>query len=205
MGDLFLYLLAKRMIAKDGALIALMYSLVNQKINDIFMKTFSNGAEAALCMCGLYYFSKLKPQFDKNMAIMTISITLAFLVRSSSLVGWVPLALWKIFSGFDYFLAIASAGVFIAIPVCILSVLIDSAYYGRFTIPQWNFVYINVVDNISKFFGTDHWSYYIVELKDCLTYSEMFYKIIVMGMCLYIMYLASGLLPFGTKNKSDRF
>jgi len=69
------------------------------------------------------------------MAIMTTSITLAFLVRSSSLVGWVPLALWKILSGFDYFIAIVTAGILIAIPVCILSVIIDSIEYGKFTIP----------------------------------------------------------------------
>jgi len=35
--------------------------------------------------------------FDKNMALMTGSITLAFLMRSSSLVGWVPIAMSAIF------------------------------------------------------------------------------------------------------------
>jgi len=96
------------------------------------------------------------------MAMMTMSITMVFLVRSSSLVGWVPLALWKIFSGFDFFLAILTAGVCIAIPVCVVSVIIDSLYYGKLTIPQVNFVFINVVDNISKYFGTEPWFYYIL-------------------------------------------
>ena len=40
------------------------------------------------------------------MKLMTLFITLAFLVRSSSLVGWIPLALLKAFTHFGYFTAI---------------------------------------------------------------------------------------------------
>jgi len=35
-GDYFLYLLAKHLIGRDGALMSLTYSLFNQRINDIF-------------------------------------------------------------------------------------------------------------------------------------------------------------------------
>jgi hypothetical protein len=40
------------------------------------------------------------------MVLMTVAITLAFLVKSSSLVGFIPLALYKISLSFDYFVAI---------------------------------------------------------------------------------------------------
>ena len=36
--------------------------------------------------------------FDKNIVLMTMGITVAFLIRSSSLVGFFPLALWAIYS-----------------------------------------------------------------------------------------------------------
>ena len=35
--------------------------------------------------------------FERNLAIMTGAITLAFIVRSSSLVGWIPIAIFKIY------------------------------------------------------------------------------------------------------------
>jgi hypothetical protein len=69
------------------------------------------------------------------MVLMTVAITLAFLVRSSSLVGFIPLALYKISLSFDDFVAILSAGIFVAVPIMGLSVAMDSCYYGALTFP----------------------------------------------------------------------
>ena len=142
----------------------LSYSIVNRRINEILSKTLSNGAEASFCIAALYYYNNLKPKFDKNMALMTLNITLAFIVRSSSLVGFLPLALTKIFSSNDYFLAIMTSGVCVALPTMIISILIDSVLYGKFTIPQVNFLHVNVVEDISKYYGVEMWFYYIHEI-----------------------------------------
>ena len=69
------------------------------------------------------------------MAFMTFAVTIAFLVRSSSLVGWVPLAVFKMFSSYNYFVAVMTAGVFVTIPVISASILTDSIYYGKFAFP----------------------------------------------------------------------
>ena len=169
LGDVFLYKLAKIFLGKEGATMTLSYSLFNRRINEIFQKTLTNGTEAIFSIVGLYFFNRITPRFNKEMALMTFSITIAFLVRSSSLAGWVPLALIKVFQGWDMFFAIVLSGIFVAVPVFMLSVLADSLYYGKFAIPQVNFVYINVVENISKMFGTDPFYYYILELKYFLT------------------------------------
>ena len=42
-----------------------------------------------------------------------------------------------------------------------MSIAIDSWFYGQLTVPPYNFVYINVVDNLSKFFGEDMGAYYL--------------------------------------------
>ena len=70
----------------------------------MLLKTLTNGAESVFVMMAMYHYSCLKPKFDKNMALMTLAITLGFIVRSSSIMGWFPLALCKIFSHKDYFL-----------------------------------------------------------------------------------------------------
>lgn len=52
----------------------------------------------------------------------------------------------------------------ITIPVIALNLASDAYFYGYFTVPQYNFVYVNVVLGISKFFGEMPWYYYINHL-----------------------------------------
>lgn len=92
---------------------------------------------------------------------MTLLISITFLCRSSSLAAWIPLALMKIIEDYNWFLPILVAGLTVTVPACITSVLIDSYYYGVQTVPQINFVHVNVVENVSKFFGYDPWFFYI--------------------------------------------
>ena len=105
-GDYYLYRLSGLYLGKKGATLTLLYTLFNFRINQIFLKTLTNGVESVFCTIGFYYFSILKPKFDFNMCMMTFSITIAFIVRSSSLIGFIPLALFRLFQSWDYFLAI---------------------------------------------------------------------------------------------------
>lgn len=75
------------------------------------------------------------------MAVMTWAITMAFIVRSSSLLGWIPLALATIFSGKNSYCILMNlwniilSGIFIALPMMAFSILFDSLIYGKFTCP----------------------------------------------------------------------
>jgi hypothetical protein len=69
------------------------------------------------------------------MILMTLSITVAFLVRSSSLIGWIPLALLKMCTSFDYSLNIIYAGILVALPTVAFSCITDIISYGKITIP----------------------------------------------------------------------
>jgi len=76
-------------------------------------------------------------------------------------VGYTPLALIIIIKDIRYFFPILVAGLTITIPVVCINLLSDSYFYGYFTVPQYNFVYVNVVQGISKYFGEMPWFYYI--------------------------------------------
>ena len=134
-GDYFLYQLSKIYLGKRGASITLLYTLFNFRINQIFLKTLTNGVESVFCTIGFYYFSILKPKLDWSMVMMTFSITVAFIVRSSSLIGFIPLALFKIFQSWDYFVAVLQSGFVVALPTIAFSILCDSLYYGKWTCP----------------------------------------------------------------------
>ena len=99
--DYYLFLLANDILGKEGALMTITYSIVNRRINEIFSKTLTDGCEAVFCIMGLYYYTNIRIIFedkiDKNNLLMTFAITMAFIVRSSSLLGWIPLAIIKCF------------------------------------------------------------------------------------------------------------
>lgn len=147
-------------------MICLGLSIFNRRMNEIYGKTLTNTPEAIFCLLGLRFYNRLKPKVDRDMILMTLSITAAFLIRSSSLIGWIPLALVKMFTSFDYFTSIVKSGLVVAIPAMMLGIAIDSVSYGKLTVPQVNFVHVNVVENISKYFGTDPFSFYIKELPE---------------------------------------
>lgn len=74
------------------------------------------------------------------------------MVRVSSPVGWLPLLLGKII--FDRsFKAFLIAGFTITIPIILISIGLDTWYYGQFTISSWAFLKFNVLENKSSVFG----------------------------------------------------
>jgi hypothetical protein len=106
-------------------------------VNRYISRTSANGIEGNLAIAALYYYTRLnKPKlFDPSLQKMTLLITITFLCRSSSLAAWIPLALFKIIEDFDWFLPILVSGLSVTVPVCLVSVGIDSYYYGVLAVP----------------------------------------------------------------------
>lgn len=108
-----------------------------------------------------YHFLNMRPKFfDSSLCKLTLAITISFVVRSSSIVGYVPLALMAIAQDWRFFLPIVVAGLTIAIPIVLVNLVSDAYFYGYWTVPQYNFIYVNVVMGLSKFFGEMPWYYY---------------------------------------------
>ena len=58
-GDYFGFALAQTLIGKKGALIYMLYTLFNRRINEIFQRTMTNGVEAVLIIMAFYYYTNL--------------------------------------------------------------------------------------------------------------------------------------------------
>ena len=168
-GDYFFFKLAKDIAGRECAVVTTIFSLTHEYALRYHTRTCANSVETSLCIIALYYYNKLwKPEvFDGNLTKMTLAISISFLIRSSSLAGWLPLAVLKI-AEFPRgnLSAIIVAGVTVAIPCVLMSFIIDSYYYGVWTFPQYNFVYYNVVENLSVHFGIDPWYAYIHGFRD---------------------------------------
>ena len=114
----------------------MIYSVSSEYVNDYVMRTSANGIEGNLMWVVFYYYLNIKPKiFDKNISMLTLAITISFITRSSSLVGYIPLALIIIIKDFRFFLPIVVAGITIALPVCFINIASDAYFYGYWTIP----------------------------------------------------------------------
>lgn len=92
---------------------------------------------------------------------MTALISLSFMMRNTSPVGWIPLLLLKIFQD-NSFIAFVIAGIIVALPIIGLCIFLDSLYFGELTITSLNFLRANLYEGLSKYFGTDPFYHYIL-------------------------------------------
>lgn len=122
---------------------------------------------------------------------MTVCITMAFIVRSSSVVGWIPLLLFKMCYKLEFFYSFLSMA-FIACMMMLVSFAADSTFYGRITLPQFNFLYFNIVENLSKEFGTEPWTFYMKELVQTTLKETYTRNMVLMGMSLYTVLQMKG-------------
>lgn len=161
-GDFYFYRLAEVLGGKQLAIFGLMSLLGNEMVIRYVAHTSMNGIEGNLTLVALFYYLHIKPVIGcSNLTKMTIAITISFLGRSSSLAPWIPLAILKILEDINFLLPIIVAGILVTVPLCVASVALDSYYYGTFTVPQYNFIGVNVFENLSKYFGIDPWYFYL--------------------------------------------
>lgn len=200
-GDFYFYKLVKLLVGSECAIFTTMVSMTNETVNRYVSHTSMNGVEGNLVLAALYFFHKLdKPRmFDRNLNCMTLLITICFITRSSSLAAWIPLAVLKIVEDYNFFLPILVAGLTVTVPAIVISTLIDSYYYGALTSPQINFVHVNVVENLSKFFGIEPWYFYLSGLKEEFCTIWIFG---LFGICYFTVQQVSGSLkPYHKKKK----
>ena len=136
LGDYFGFKFVRQLIGRQEALIALVIALIHEHSNNYILRTSVNGVESSMLYVVFYHFINMKPQFfNKHLTCLTMAITATFVVRSSSIIGYVPLALIAIYHDQRYLMPIVVAGLTVAIPMVALSLYIDSCFYGYWIAP----------------------------------------------------------------------
>lgn len=160
-GDYYCFHFVRQLLGKREAIATVIFSVTSEHVNDYTLRTSANAVEGNLMFAVFYHFLNMRPQFfDPSLCKLTLAITISFAVRSSSIVGYVPLALMAIVQDWRFLLPIVVAGLTITIPIVLANLASDAYFYGYWTVPQYNFIYVNVVLGLSKFFGEMPWYYY---------------------------------------------
>jgi hypothetical protein len=126
--DAYLWKIGKLIVNKDATRVGFFILLFSRLYNDLMIRTFTNSIETIFQIIAFYYFLKVTNKFDKNIAILTGLLTVSFMIRNTSPIGWPPLILIKIIKDRSL-VAFIMSFVVVFIPVVFVSILVDSFYY----------------------------------------------------------------------------
>jgi hypothetical protein len=102
-------------------------------LSNVFMaeydiRCFTNTLEKIFTVIAYYFYMEQKDKFGANTVIFTALLTLGFMMRNTSPVGWVPLLMIKIVRD-GSFLPFLMSGILVAIPLIFATIYLDSVYY----------------------------------------------------------------------------
>lgn len=86
-------------------------------------------------------------------------------MRNTSPVGWIPLLGYKVLFQGSLKPFILSA-ITVALPLIFALIYLDTWWFGakdELVLTSWNFLKMNILEGLSKFFGTSPIRYYAVE------------------------------------------
>ena len=168
MGDLFIWKAGKKYVGKDATRVAMFLLLVSKVQTEYIVKCFTNAVEQILSVIAFYFFLEQKDKFTSKTVILTATITLSFMMRNTSPIGWIPLLALKVLKDGSFFPFLLAA-ITVALPVIALTVLIDTSYFlGKLDGKNWvftsyNFLRINILEGLSEYFGSHPWSFYLTK------------------------------------------
>jgi len=152
--DAYIWKIGKMTMGTNATRLSFLILIFNRVFNEQIIRTFSNSIETICQTIAFYYFLKVSNKFDKNLIILTTTLTISFMMRNTSPVGWPLVLALKIYRDRSL-LPFLMAGVFIFIPVVCLCIAIDCYYFGEFPVfTSYNFMKANITEGLSKYFGT---------------------------------------------------
>lgn len=135
------------------------------------IRTLTNAVEQMFTVVAFSYYIDQKDKFNLNTVLLTALISISFMIRNTSPVGWVPLLGYKVlYEG--SLLPFIKSGIFVALPILFVLVYIDTEHYqsDSWVFTGWNFLKMNVIHGLSKYFGEEPWfTYAFVEFPKFTT------------------------------------
>ena len=97
---------------------------------------------------------------------LTATITISFMMRNTSPIGWIPLLAIKVLKE-GAFVPFLVAGIFVAVPLIGAIIALDTWFYtgkldgSEWVVTSYNFVHMNIITGGSDTFGVEPWDAYV--------------------------------------------
>lgn len=133
---------------------------------------------------GLFFLLALSSYFGQNKKPLLIGLLFgfSFLFRYQMSLAFVGFFCWLLISNKHSWKFYIKLGSSICL-VLILGIVIDTWFYGNFTITLWNYFYVNIVENVAVSFGEAPWHFYLENI--------LFYPHYIIGTIIYLALVTS--------------
>ncbi|KAM8972263.1 GPI alpha-1,2-mannosyltransferase 3 [Pelodytes ibericus] len=125
-------------------------------------RTLTNTMESVLGVFALYYYP-LESSRTKNSTRYLIFVALAFIIRPTAIIVWVPLVFCHFLKEQKKFDLLVHHCLPVGFFTLGISLVVDRIFFGEWTFVQWNFLKFNVVQNMGAFYGSHPWHWYITQ------------------------------------------
>ncbi|CAG8483973.1 2949_t:CDS:2, partial [Funneliformis mosseae] len=167
-GDLYTYRLARKLFNDPTANWTLFCSIISWFNFFCSIRTLSNSIETVLTIIALYYwpwptFSNLISWNDR-IKMLRVSLSLAAvccILRPTNAIIWGFLGIHLLWKTKEHLTSIILNTLFITILSILAMTLTDYTFYGEIVFVPMKFLYVNVVQSISLFYGSHPWHWYL--------------------------------------------
>ncbi|XP_077475875.1 GPI alpha-1,2-mannosyltransferase 3-like isoform X2 [Stigmatopora argus] len=125
-------------------------------------RTLSNSVEGALTCLALAYFPLPASKTHSSKKYLSL-VALATVIRPTALIVWLPLLVYHFWREENKLRLVVQDYVPIGASFLAFSTLIDSIFYGKWTLVQFNFLKVNVLDGVADLYGTFPWHWYLTQ------------------------------------------
>ncbi|KAH9836920.1 glycosyltransferase family 22 protein [Teratosphaeria destructans] len=145
------------------------------------VRTFSNSLETSLTVMGLFYWpwhwwlkstgdahdqnAKQNVASAASLRVSLMAAAIACIFRPTNIIIWAAIALTSLYRYGtlsklqSLVLNVLESGVAVLVP----SIGVDRFFYGQWAFPPLKFLYFNVVQSLSVFYGRNRFDYYLTE------------------------------------------
>ena len=118
------------------------------------IRTLTNTIEQMFTCVAFYFYLDQKDKITLNTVILTALITVSFMIRNTSPVGWLILLAYKVLRE-GSFIPFLICGLIVALPLIVLLIWVDTVFYGadEWVLTSYNFLEMNILHGLSKYFG----------------------------------------------------
>ncbi|RCK64927.1 GPI mannosyltransferase 3 [Candida viswanathii] len=160
-GEYNLYKFVEVYKNEELAWITLMLSLFNPFNWYVSTRSFSNNLETVLTVLALRYWpwdKKISKSWYLSLAFGLVSC----IIRPTNVLIWTPLGIWLLANT-----KITAKWILLSIvevaAIMVLNTGLDYYFYQQHTFPLYNFLEFNVIKNLSIFYGTAPWHFYVFQ------------------------------------------
>lgn len=166
LSDYYFYLFAKRILLTLSAANYSLFSLLSSWfVWYCASRTLSNSLETALTLIALNWYPVMSENADHLVVLREwpyVSIAvLTIIIRPTAVLLWIPLGLWRTLHSRSPIKLIFYTYIPAALPVILITCILDSFAYHKLTFSTWNFAKFNVFDGGCAHFGVHPWHWYL--------------------------------------------